>query len=188
MKPDLRQCQECGVALSYHGGRGRPPKYCMPCSYKVQRRRAAQDSRTRELGAIHALARQFGLISANDRSAYEDMLWSLARVRSARDLDDYGRRKVLDHLRGRRARGTSLSTAKWRRARVGKLNAMWCMLADHGHVHDRSESAMHTWCRHNVAGLERLEWADAGQLNIAIEKLKQWCLRLELGPAMDAHR
>jgi len=82
-------------------------------------------------------------------------------------------------------RGTQLSTAKWRHARIAKLNALWTLLADHGHVRDRSEAAMQQWCRNQVAELERLEWADGAQLNKAIEALKRWCHRVGLGEELD---
>jgi hypothetical protein len=55
----------------------------------------ATPSRTRDLAAIHATAKQIGM--ADD--TYRDMLWTVARVRSAKDLDFAGRRRVLDHLR-----------------------------------------------------------------------------------------
>lgn len=55
------------------------------------------DLRTRELAAIHAGKRQLGM----DDATYRDMLWTVARVRSAADLDEAGRRQVLEHLRAR---------------------------------------------------------------------------------------
>jgi phage gp16-like protein len=58
---------------------------------------AGADDRRRELAKIHIAAEELGL----DRAAYEDMLWTLERVRSSADLDQAGRRRVLDHLRKR---------------------------------------------------------------------------------------
>jgi hypothetical protein len=63
---------------------------------------ARKDIRTRELGAIHAARRDLML----DESEYRNLLWAVARVRSAADLDQAGRRKVLDHLRSRGAART----------------------------------------------------------------------------------
>ncbi len=60
-------------------------------------------SRSRELARIHILADELGL----NRDAYEDVLWAVARVRSAANLDDAGRRAVVAHLqrlRGQRPR------------------------------------------------------------------------------------
>lgn len=53
------------------------------------------NTRTRELAAIHAAKRDLGM----DDATYRDMLWAVARVRSAADLDFAGRKKVLDHMK-----------------------------------------------------------------------------------------
>ena len=53
------------------------------------------DQRRRDLAAIHAAKRD--LIMSDE--AYRDILWSVARVRSAGDLDQAGRSKMLDHFR-----------------------------------------------------------------------------------------
>lgn len=50
--------------------------------------------RSRELARIHILADELSL----SRDAYEDVLWVVARVRSAAKLDDAGRRNVVAHL------------------------------------------------------------------------------------------
>lgn len=57
------------------------------------------DHRKRELAAIHIARQQLGL----DNGTYRDMLWTVARVRSAADLDYAGRQRVLDHLASRGA-------------------------------------------------------------------------------------
>lgn len=54
-----------------------------------------QNQRTRELAAIHAAKRDLGM----EDDTYRDMLWTVARVRSAKDLDFAGRKKVLDHMK-----------------------------------------------------------------------------------------
>lgn len=70
------------------------------------------DSRRRELAKIHLAAKALGL-DANDKdpnSDYRRMLWAVARVRSAADLDEAGRRRVLDHLKAcgfKAARGSA---------------------------------------------------------------------------------
>lgn len=53
------------------------------------------DQRTAELGKIHIAKKQLGM----DDETYRDMLFTIARVRSAADLDHAGRRKVLDHMK-----------------------------------------------------------------------------------------
>lgn len=51
--------------------------------------------RNRELAMIHIAAKELGM----DDDAYRDMLWAVARVRSAGDLDYAGRQRVIEHLR-----------------------------------------------------------------------------------------
>lgn len=53
-------------------------------------------ARRRELAKIHIAAQQLGL----DDGAYRAMLWTVARVSSAKDLDHGGRAAVLEHLKG----------------------------------------------------------------------------------------
>lgn len=65
----------------------------------------------------------------------------------------------------------------WRAPRIKKLNALWCMLADEGHVRNRSSFALETFCRKRVKGFTRMPWATSPQLNQAIEELKKWCDR-----------
>ena len=52
--------------------------------------------RNKELGAIHIRAAELGL----DEATYRGMLQEVAGVRSARDLDESWRLRVLEHLRG----------------------------------------------------------------------------------------
>jgi phage gp16-like protein len=56
------------------------------------------DRRKSDLARIHIAANQLGLIRIGDDGAYRDMLFTVARVRTAGDLDADGRRRVLDYL------------------------------------------------------------------------------------------
>lgn len=56
--------------------------------------KALRPQRDRQLARIHLAKKELAM----DDDSYRAMLWSVARVRSARDLDDAGRRNVLDHL------------------------------------------------------------------------------------------
>jgi phage gp16-like protein len=53
--------------------------------------------RNSELAQIHVAKKQLGL----DDDTYRAMLWTVARVKSAGDLDFTGRKRVLDHMRAR---------------------------------------------------------------------------------------
>lgn len=55
-----------------------------------------KDVRKAELAKIHIAKKALGL----DDDMYRDMLFSVARVRSAGDLDHAGRKAVLEHLKG----------------------------------------------------------------------------------------
>src|SRR3569832_2787985 len=61
------------------------------------------ETRARELGMIHVAKKQFQL----DDDAYRAMLWSVARVQSAADLDAAGREAVIAHLKARGFRPTA---------------------------------------------------------------------------------
>lgn len=58
---------------------------------------ASTAERNAELAKIHVAKKQLGL----DDDTYRAMLWSVARVRSAGDLDYAGRRRVIEHLSSR---------------------------------------------------------------------------------------
>ena len=78
------------------------------------------------------------------------------------------------------------TVANWRAPRIAKLNAMWCALADNGHLRDRSEQAMQTWCVREVNGLTRLQWATSDQLNTAVEMLKRYLQRCGVDTTVTA--
>lgn len=56
--------------------------------------RKVPDQRRRDLARIHLAAKELGM----DDEQYRAMLWTVARVESAADLDAVGRRAVLAHL------------------------------------------------------------------------------------------
>jgi phage gp16-like protein len=68
--------------------------------------RRAVDQRQAELAKIHIAKKELGL----DDDTYRDMLWTVARVRSAGDLDAGGRLAVLEHLRARGFKGRRRGT------------------------------------------------------------------------------
>lgn len=53
------------------------------------------DRRRRDMASIHIAKKQLGM----DDETYRGMLWAVARVRSAADLDYTGLQRVLEHLR-----------------------------------------------------------------------------------------
>lgn len=59
--------------------------------------RSGADSRRAQLAQIHIAQKDLCM----DDETYRAMLWTVAKVRSASDLDEAGRRAVLEHLRAR---------------------------------------------------------------------------------------
>lgn len=64
--------------------------------------------RNNDLAQIHIAKKQLGM----DDDAYRDMLFAVARVRSAKLLDHAGRAKVLDHLKRCGFRGAAPARPK----------------------------------------------------------------------------
>ncbi len=84
---------------------------------------AAPDRRRAELAKIHIAREELRL----DEDTYRALLWTISRVHSAADLDEVGRRRVLDHLAGlgfkTRRRGRS-TPAEGKERMVAKIHAL----------------------------------------------------------------
>lgn len=72
-------------------------------------RQTAASIRNRELAQIHIARAQLGM----EEEAYRNILWTVARVTSSKDLDWAGRKQVLDHMKacGFKVRPKKLATA-----------------------------------------------------------------------------
>jgi len=116
---------------------------------------AATDRRRKELAKIHLAKKQLGL----DDELYRDLLWSVARVRSAKDLDAAGRQRLLDHFRARgwkpRRKGRT-TPADDRAGLIAKLRAQ----AYEANVFQSYIDGMSK----RMFGVERFEWCDPDQL------------------------
>lgn len=118
------------------------------------------DLARRELAAIHVGKRELGL----DDLTYRALLWTVARVRSAKDLDEAGRRAVIEHMRqrgftragGKQPCGRKPAAPADRRALMNKLEMLLVSRA----VPWTYAAAM----AKKMFGVDRLEWATAGQL------------------------
>lgn len=130
---------------------------------------APKPLRTRELAKIHLAAKQLGL----DRETYEAMLFTLARVRSAGELDIAGRAKVLAHLQ---SRGAKIGRPRQEEPVVRKIRALWLSLRDAGLLRDASERALNAFVKRQV-GVASPTWCSAHQANQVIEALKAWLER-----------
>lgn len=100
--------------------------------------------RNADLARIHCLKKELGL--SDDE--YRDVIFALARVRSAADLDWAGRRRVIDHLARRAPAGRS------------PLPAEWAWIA--GHKEERTLRAlMHACARAGLAPGGQVPYCDA---------------------------
>lgn len=150
-----------------------------------QHARSSNSGRSIELAKIHMAAAHLGLICQGDDSTYRDMLWSIGRVRSAKDLDAGGRVAVLNHLRGcgwvdrksatRYTKGTPAALIRW----------LWTQLHEAGAVDTNTDRALRRYIATHLPDrpLQADEIApqhlDRESTTMIIEQLKKWLARTE---------
>jgi len=138
------------------------------------------DIRKRELAQIHVAKSQLGL----DDETYRDMLFTIARVRSAADLDWAGRKRVLDHLkaggfkikRPRKPAKAAPSRPMAQDPEAKKIRALWIFLHELGAVHNPSEEALAAYVK-RIAKVDALQWINGYQAETLIESMKKWAMR-----------
>lgn len=129
--------------------------------------------RRRELAMIHIAKQQLGMAE----ESYRAILWTIARVESAGDLDWAGRKQLLEHMRKcgfkprppKRAGERELAEDEQSK----KIRAMWLELHKVGIVKDPSEGALNKWVK-RMTGVDSLRWVQPGQKGQLIEALKKW--------------
>lgn len=125
--------------------------------------RNATTRRNAQLAAIHVAKKQLGL----DDDTYRAMLWAVARVESAADLDGYGRAQVLDHLKARgfrsssRGRGGHTRLPAERRGLRGKIDALL----------GERPAAYGDALAKRICKVERLDWCNPEQLRKIVAAL-----------------
>lgn len=125
--------------------------------------RPSPDRRRAELAKIHILAKQLKL----DDETYRAVLWTVARVDSAADLDGHGRAAVIDHLQSRLP-GASAPRIRAPIDRVPILRKVYALLG-HRPVQYAMGILQHM---HGNAAPERLEWASVPQLRKLVAALE----------------
>lgn len=137
----------------------------------------APDIRKRELAQIHIAKSQLGI----DDETYRAMLWTVARVKSAAELDFSGRKRVLDHLKSRGFK--VVSSRKSAQAQpvapdpqTSKIVALWRALHGAWVVRDPSMKALGKLV-HRQTGVARPEWLSNRAAESVIEALKAWAAR-----------
>jgi len=130
-------------------------------------RREFKDKPSEERWQINAKCIRLGLIRGPDRSDYYDMLWAAARVRSSKELDADGRRKVLDHLnallgypKGRQRSAPSKDTASMMRKVDRLLESM-----------GKDRAYADSTARH-MFQIDRVEWLPADKLHKLVAALQ----------------
>lgn len=118
------------------------------------------DTRNSELALIHMGAKELGLDTA-DRdpdSPYRAMLWAVARVRSAKALDDSGRRAVIEHMKklGFKPRQARSKPPRDRAPLVAKIRAQL-------KAADRLPAYADGMAK-RMFGVNRFEWCTVDQL------------------------
>lgn len=125
--------------------------------------------RKRQLAQIHVAKAQ--LCMAED--VYRGLLMTLARVDSAADLDDAGRRAVLNHFKKLGFVPTRPKSLLAKESRGRLLLVLWRDLKTAGKVNDGGEAALMAYIK-NHTKVDRIEWLTGEHYNAMIEQLKQW--------------
>lgn len=123
----------------------------------------ADTRRKRELAKIHLGAKQLGL----DEEAYRDMLWALARVRSAAELDAFGRARVIDHLRHAGARFAVRARPRTGPDKAPLVRKVYALLGERPVAY--AEGILKRMYAEEAP--TRLEWASAEQLRKVVAAL-----------------
>ena len=133
--------------------------------------------RQNDLAAIHIAKKQLGL----DEDAYRDLMATVCGgVRSAGELDTAGRQRFRAHLESC-LRGSGIQPARPARKQLPpderKVWALWMQLADAGQVQERTMKAIDSWVRQQLQ-VDALRFLNEQQMQLAIERLKQWLRRV----------
>lgn len=147
---------------------------------------ANANNRRLDLARIHMLKAELGW----DEDLYRDVMATVCNgIRSSAQLDTAGRQRLLTHLstclqrdgasKSSRAPSASAHKTLARKplsATGKKLWSLWMQAADKGLVQHRTMSALNAWVQRQT-GVERIEWLQGAQADLAIESLKKWVAR-----------
>ncbi|MDP1681058.1 MAG: regulatory protein GemA [Burkholderiales bacterium] len=122
----------------------------------------APDIRKRELAQIHIAKAQLGM----DDETYRAMLWTIARVKSAADLDWAGRKRVLDHFKASGAKLGGLRAPRAAPDRAGLVGKIGAQLTDMS----LPWAYAHGMAKH-MFKLEKVEWCSPEQLRKIVAAL-----------------
>jgi hypothetical protein len=119
--------------------------------------------RNRELARIHLLAKQLGLT----REQYEAVLWAQqAGCDSAADLDEHGRRKVIEQLEARLAAGRTVEGTPPRNMDRPLMRKIRAQLAEGGKPWAYAAGTAKKLC-----GKSNLDWCSDDELSRVVAAL-----------------
>lgn len=133
--------------------------------------RPHSDQRRRQLAAIHCARRD---LFGDDEDSYRDAVWACCRARSAADLDEPGRLRLIEHFQklgwraGRKGRSTP---AEGKAGLVGKIRAMLAQAKRPDAYADGMSKKMFK--------VERFEWLNEDQLRRLVAALNYDAKRRE---------
>jgi len=136
----------------------------------------ADKIREREIRLIHVAKRELGM----EDDTYRDMLFAVARVRSAAELDFTGRKKVLDHMKacGFKVKTAAPANKHAADGRYRKIRALWSQLHMMRAVEKDSDQAVRAYIK-RTTGKDDFQFLNQHQVATVIESLKSWIARLE---------
>jgi len=136
-------------------------------------------ARRADLAAIHIVKAALGW----DDDTYRDVMSTVCGVRSSTAMDRDGRKRWLAHLQAC-AVANGLQPAKPAKAPRKPWSApqrlvwsLWQQLAEADLVQRRDRAGLDAWIKLHQAGVDRLEFCNAQQLDLVIAGLRQWLKR-----------
>src|SRR3569623_543356 len=149
----------------------------MDCATRRQMMKpeTADKIREREIRLIHVAKRVLGM----EDDTYRAMLFAVARVRSAAELDFTRRKKVLDHMQACGFKVTTAAPANTHAAgRYWKFRALLSQLHMMRAVEKDSDQAVRAYIK-RTTGKDDFQFLNQHQVATVIESLKSWIARLE---------
>lgn len=148
--------------------------------------------RRRELGLIHMAKAFFASRDGMTADDYRAVVREVTGKTSSADLDAAGRDKLLQHFKAKgfvvKPKPGAARAAPIREPQVKKLMAMWYALAEANAVArpanaEACNRAVEAWAKeqlakHRAGPLDALRFADYDQMNVLVESMKQWGLRV----------
>ena len=130
--------------------------------------------RNKELAKIHIAKKDLCL----DRDTYEDILWTICRVKSSADLDSVGRFKLIKHFESLGWGSTRKKKRKIEDPKEAKIWSLLYQIKDTGAIKSVSKITVRKQVEKYTACSD-IRFCTEGQKSHVIECLKQWLARVK---------